>query len=114
YKTDNSNEFIAVSVYRYGYYESQSKKSEAYFNSWKKVKSLKLTKEETGVRNGVKYYTYNFTDTNTTRNIKIMHFLHGLNSYYIEAFLDTVSGESEFVNTFLKTFDVGDTIIKGD
>lgn len=114
FKPDNANEFISVSTYRYGYYESQNKPKTEYFKSWKKSGSLKLLDEKQYNRNGVDYYTFTYTDTNTTRRIKVLHALHGKIRYYIEAYLDTVSGSSDFVETFFRTFDAGDTLINDD
>lgn len=39
---------------------------------------------------------------------------NGIMRYYVSAFIDTVQGESEFVNTFFNTFDVADTTLAGD
>lgn len=114
FKTDNANEFLTVGRYKYGYYENLNKSKDEYRKMWSKNASMRLTHSEEGLRNGVKYYIYNFTDTNTTRNYRVLQMLHGLNIYYVEAYLDTVSGESEFVKTFFNTFDVSDTIIPGD
>lgn len=110
FKNDNANEFISVSAYKYGYYESQNKSREDYFK-WKKEGSLKVLKEERFTKNGVDYVSFTYTDTNTTRQFKVMHALHGQMRYYVEAYLDTVSGKSDFVETFFKTFDVSDTLI---
>ena len=114
FKPDNANEFISVSTYRYGYYESQNKNKTEYFKSWEKKGSLKLLEKKQYNRNGVDYYTFTYTDTNTTRRFKVLHALHGKIRYYIEAYLDTVSGSSDFVETFFNTFDVSDTIVKDD
>lgn len=111
FKTDNTNEFITVNFYKYGYYESQSKSKSEYFKNWEKSGSLKVTSIEKGKRNGVDYTTYTYTDTNTTRIAKVMNILHGQIRYNVEAFIDTVSGYSDFVNTFFNTFDVSDTLI---
>jgi hypothetical protein len=34
--------------------------------------------------------------------------------YYVEAYYDELSGNASFVDSFLYSFDVSDTIIKGD
>jgi len=114
FKTDNANDFIVVNAYRYGYYESQNKSKDEYYKSWKKSGSLLLLNEEKGQRNGVPYSTYTYTDTNTTRLFKVMNILHGEIRYYVEAYLDTVPGKNDFVNTFFNTFDVSDSMLKGD
>lgn len=114
FKVDNANEFIIVNSYKYGYYESQDKNPVDYYKSWKKNNSMKLLNEERGKRNGVDYVTYTYSDTNTNRQFKVMHMLRGLMRYYVEAYIDTVSGKSEFVNTFFNTFDVSDTFVAGN
>jgi uncharacterized protein YbaP (TraB family) len=114
FKTDNTNEFLTVGRYKYGYYENLNKSKEEFRKMWSTNGSMKLTHSKQGLRNGVQYYVYNFTDTNTTRNYRVMQMLHGLSMYYVEAYLDTVTGESDFVKTFFNTFDVGDTFIQGN
>lgn len=114
YKTNSANEFITVSQYKYGYYESASRSLDEFYKLFDKLGSLKLLSKEKGKRNGVDYVTYTYTDTNTTRQIKMMHILHGQIKYTVEAYIDTVSGNSDFVNTFFKTFDVSDTLIYDD
>jgi uncharacterized protein YbaP (TraB family) len=108
FKTDNAGELVVVNAYKYGYYESQDKDTKAYYESWKKNGSLKLIAEEKGSRNGVPFMTYTYTDTNTTRQFKVMNILHGQTRYYVKAYLDTVSGSSDFVRTFFNTFDVSE------
>ncbi len=114
YKTPNANEFITVSYYKYGYYENQNRNKKDYYKNWEKTGSLKLLSKETGNRKGVDYTIFTYSDTNTTRQIKVMHMLHGQIKYNVEAYLDTVSGKSDFVNTFFNTFDVSDTLIYDD
>ncbi len=112
---NNSNEFISVGAYRYGYYESQVKSTKAYFENWeKKSSSLRLTNKSKRSKNGVDYYVFTYTDTNTTRNIMIMHALHGMLKYTVEAYLDTVAGKSAFVEAFFNSFDVSDTLLAED
>ncbi len=114
FKTDNCNDFIVVNAYKYGYYESQDKNKEEYYKGWEKSGSLKVVRTEKGLRNGIPFTTYTYTDTNTTRQVKVMNILHGQTRYYVEAYLDTVSGGNDFVNTFFNTFDVSDTIMADD
>lgn len=108
----NTNEFISISAYRYGYYESQNKSPEDYFKSWEKEGSLKLCGRKSETRNGIRYETYTYTDTNTTRMFRAMHVLHGKMRYYVEAYLDSVSGPSEFAETVFNSFDVSDTLLE--
>jgi hypothetical protein len=114
YKTNSANEFITVSFYKYGYYESNSRSKTDYYKNWEKTGSLKLLSKEKGQRKGVDYTLFTYSDTNTTRQLKVMHMLHGQIKYNVEAYIDTVSGSSEFVNTFFNTFDVSDTLIYDD
>lgn len=114
FKTDNANEFISVSAYKYGYYESQNKSQDEYYKSWKKSGSLLILSESKYKKNGVQYYSITYSDTNTTRKLRVLHALHGQMRYYVEAYIDTVSGKSEFVETFFNTFDVSDTLINDD
>lgn len=114
FTTKNSNDFITVGRYRYGYYESQSKDKKSYFEDWEKKNTLKLLSKEKSVRKGIDYYIYTYSDTNTTRQLKVMHVLRGLLKYTVEAYVDTVSGKSDFVETFFRTFDVSDTLLPED
>jgi len=111
FKTDKANEFINVSAYKYGYYESQDKSLNDYFKSWEKSMSLKTLSKSSEKRKGIEYVTYTYTDTNSTRIIKEMNTLHGQIRYSVVAYLDTLSGNSDFVNTFFNSFDVSDTLI---
>jgi uncharacterized protein YbaP (TraB family) len=111
---ENTHDFIAVKKYKYGYYENQSKLPSAYFNSWKKTASLKVTGERYFEKNGVKYSLFSYTDTNTHRIIKVLNSLSGINRYYVEAYTDTINGISDFINTFINTFEIVDTAHKGD
>jgi len=111
FKTDNANEFINVSAYKYGYYESQDKSLNDYFKSWEKKMSLKTLSKSSEKRKGIEYVTFTYTDTNSTRIIKELNALHGQIRYSVVAYMDTLSGNSEFVNTFFKTFDVSDTLL---
>lgn len=111
YYTLNANEFIGVGFYKYGYYENQMKTEKEYYENWIKNNSLKVTSIEKGKRNNIPYTTISYTDTNTTRKIKIMNILHGQVKYTVTAFMDTVSGNSDFINNFFNTFDVSDTLI---
>jgi hypothetical protein len=111
---DNTHDFIAVKRYQYGYYENQSKLPTAYFNSWKKTASLKVTGESYFEKNGVKYSLFSYTDTNTHRIIKVLNSLNGINRYYVEAYTDSIKGNSDFVNTFINSFEIIDTARKGD
>jgi uncharacterized protein YbaP (TraB family) len=111
FKTDNANEFINVSAYKYGYYESQDKNLNDYFKSWEKKMSLKTLSKTVSKRKGIEYVTYTYNDTNSMRIIKEMNALHGQMRYSVVAYMDTISGNSDFVNTFYNSFDVSDTLI---
>jgi hypothetical protein len=111
---ENTHDFIAVKRYQYGYYENQSKLPTAYYNSWKKTASLKVTGESYFEKNGVKYSLFSYTDTNTHRIIKVLNSLSGINRYYVEAYTDSIKGNSDFVNTFINTFEIVDIARKGD
>ncbi|MDP2175012.1 MAG: TraB/GumN family protein [Bacteroidota bacterium] len=108
------NEFVAVKSYRYGYYESQRKTPKEYFDAWKKNASLLVESKQEYIKKGVKYVLYTYTDTNSTKKIKVLNTLHGNKRYYVEAYIDGVSGKSDFVDSFLNSFDVSDSIAKGD
>jgi uncharacterized protein YbaP (TraB family) len=108
------NDFIAVKSYRYGYYESQIKTPKEYFDGWKKNASLRIENKQEFVKNGVNYVLFTYSDTNTTRKIKVLNTLHGATRYYVEAYMDGVSGTSEFIDSFLNSFDVSDSIAKGN
>jgi uncharacterized protein YbaP (TraB family) len=114
FKNGNANDFVVVNAYTYGYYESQDKNVEEYYKSWRKTGSLKLLYEEKSMRNGIPFTTYTYTDTNTTRQFKAMNILHGQTRYYVEAYIDTVKGKNDFVNTFFNTFDVSSYKTEGD
>jgi uncharacterized protein YbaP (TraB family) len=114
FKNNNANEFISVGSYKYGYYQSQKQSKEEYYKSWKKDASLILLDENHRTTNGIEYVTYTYSDTNTTRQFKAMHALHGQMRYYVEAFIDTVAGKNEFVESFFETFDVSDTLLNDD
>ncbi|MES2618829.1 MAG: TraB/GumN family protein [Bacteroidota bacterium] len=114
FRANNANEFIAVGGYRYGYYEKMTKKSEDFYKDWEKTTSVKITGKSKITKNKIDYYTYFFTDTNSNRRVKMMTAQNGLMRYYISAFIDTVSGQSDFVTTFFNTFDVSDTTLAGN
>ena len=111
---ENTHDFITVKKYKYGYYENQNKTPEAYYSSWKKTASLKVTNEKYFEKNGVKYSLFSYTDTNTHRIIKVLNSLSGVNRYYVEAYTDSIKGNSDFINTFINTFEIVDTAKKGD
>ena len=111
FKTDNANEFINVSAYKYGYYESQDKNLNDYFKSWEKKMSLKTLSISKSKRKGIDYITYTYTDTNSMRLIKEMNVLHGQIRYSVVAYMDTLSGNNDFVSTFFNSFDVSDTLM---
>ena len=111
FKTDNANDFISVSAYKYGYYESQDKNKTDYFKSWEKKSSLKTMSKMVARRKGVDYITYTYTDTNTNRLVKEMNALHGQLRYSVIAYVDSISGDNAFVQNFLQTFDVSDTLL---
>ena len=111
FKTDNANEFINVSAYKYGYYESQDKNLNDYFKSWEKKMSLKTLSISKSKRKGIDYITYTYTDTNSMRLIKEMNVLHGQIRYSVVAYVDTLSGNNDFVSTFFNSFDVSDTLM---
>ncbi|MCC6818826.1 MAG: TraB/GumN family protein [Bacteroidia bacterium] len=115
YMPKNSNEFISVGMYRYGYYEKQYRSQQKYFDNWeKKHSSLRLLHKSTTVKKGINYVTLTYTDTNTTRQIKVLHALNGKLKYTLEAYLDTVSGKSDFIENFFNTFDISDTLLDDD
>ena len=111
FKNQNANEFITVGCYSYGYYENQMNSYKKYIESWKKKGSLKCLSAKQYKRNGVDYYLYSYNDTNTSRIIKELSALRGNRRYSVVAYLDTVSGNSEFVSNFINSFDVSDTLI---
>lgn len=108
----NSHDFIAVKQYKYGYYENQNKTPENYFNSWKKSASQKIIEEKYFEKNGLKYSLFTYSDTNTHRIIKVLNTLNGNSRYYIEAYTDSIKGNSDFVSNFINTFEITDTIRK--
>ncbi|HEY1046316.1 MAG TPA: TraB/GumN family protein [Bacteroidia bacterium] len=112
YSTKNTNEFIEVFMFRYGYYASIDKKRD--HSEFEKHASLKRTAIDKSTRNGIEYNVYHYTDTNTSRKILIMETGRGQLKYFIHAFVDTVSGSNEFVQTFFKTFDISDTLVEGN
>ncbi|MDI1235563.1 MAG: TraB/GumN family protein [bacterium] len=114
FKTDNASDFIVLGAYRFGYYERQAKKSEEYYKEWEKTTSVKITGKSKITKNKIDYYTYNYTDTNTNKRVKMMTAENGLTRYYLTAFVDTIAGKSAFVDAFFKTFDVSDTAIAGN
>ena len=89
-----------MSAYKYGYYESQDKNLNDYFKSWEKKMSLKTLSISKSNRKGIDYITYTYTDTNSMRLIKEMNALHGQMRYSVVAYMDTLSGNSDFVGTF--------------
>ncbi len=112
FSPNNSNEFVVVGAYKYGYYESQKKDKKSYYSDWeKKSSSLKLLSSKSHIRKGIEYQVFTYTDTNTTRQIMVLHALHGMMKYTVEAYLDTVAGKSNFIETFFNTFDVSDTLM---
>jgi uncharacterized protein YbaP (TraB family) len=111
FKNQNANDFITVGCYTYGRYENQVKNPKTYMETWKKKGSLKCLSAQTYKRNGVDYYLYSYSDTNTSRVVKELSALRGNRRYSVVAYLDTVSGKSEFASTFFNSFDVSDTLI---
>ncbi len=114
FTTGNTSEFIIVRSYQYGYYENQSKKMEDYYKNWIERGSLKLLNKKEFKKKGINYIICSYSDTNTNRQIKILSALNGMMKYNVEAFVDTVSGQSELVDRFLNTFEVKDTSFEGD
>lgn len=111
FTTGNANEFVIVGNYRYGLYENQKKDPVTYRNDWKKSGSLTIVSSDSLVKNGVFYKIYTYSDTGTNRQFRVMHALHGRMRYYVEAYLDPVSGSNPFVDSFFHSFDVSDTLL---
>ncbi len=110
----NSNDFLSIGAYRYGYYQSQEKKDEKYYDEWDKNTYLKVIDRQKMVKNNIPFSLYTFSDTNTNRQIKLAVALHGQMRYFIYGFVDTVAGKSNFYNTFINSLDISDTLIAGD
>ena len=72
------------------------------------LKTLSISKSN---RKGIDYITYTYTDTNSMRLIKEMNVLHGQIRYSVVAYMDTLSGNNDFVSTFFNSFDVSDTLM---
>jgi uncharacterized protein YbaP (TraB family) len=108
------NDFIAVKSYRYGYYESQRKSPKDYYEGWKKNGSLQVLDKKEFTKNGVNYILFTYNDTNTSRKIKVLNTLHGMTRYYVECYMDDVSGNSHFIDSFINSFDVSDTMVDGN
>lgn len=113
FKTNNSNEFIQVMTMKSGYYDPSYSDAIEEFSA-REEKSYMITRTYSKVVNGLKYKFGIMTDTNTTRQIRTLSVYKGNSFVSIVAFLDSVSGRSEFVDKFMSTFEITDPTFGSD
>ncbi len=107
----SGNDFIVAGNYHFGYYERAYQDKTEYYKELFKFNSLKCINKNKEVRNGIEYNSFTLTDTATNRQVRLLHALRGEMVYYLSAFMDTIAGSNQFVNTFFNTFDISDTLI---
>ncbi len=108
FKSDSTGEAVQVSVLSFPKYYYQKDSARFWENelNWVRLKEDMVIEQKTfTVRpDSSLVFTYNLSDTNTSRRIKYMAILSGNTLYRLQAITDNLGQESSFIKDFFSSF----------
>ena len=110
---DETGEKIVIDYYKYHYYRSE-KDEQAYWckrfsSSWN-YEDMKISEIDSGFVNSYPFREFSYTNSGSSREINVRVLLKNSTKYSIYYLSDSLDTRSEFVTTFMESFQPLDSI----